>query len=40
MLGSDASFQIACVASGNAALQAELLALVARGIDGLARPAG
>lgn len=35
VLGSDASFQIAAVASGNAALQAELVAVVERGIDRL-----
>jgi myo-inositol-1(or 4)-monophosphatase len=35
VLGSDASFQIAAVASGNAALQAELVAAVERGIGRL-----
>ncbi|MBN2205420.1 MAG: hypothetical protein JW767_10400 [Thermoleophilia bacterium] len=36
VLGSDASFQIAAVASGNAALQAELVAAVEHGIGRLA----
>jgi len=35
VLGSDASFQIAAVASGNAALQAELVAAVERGMGRL-----
>ena len=39
LLGSDAAFQIACVASGNPALQAEIVALVERGLSELASPA-
>ena len=38
VLGSDASFQMACVASGNAELQAALVDCVQRGIRGLRRP--
>jgi len=40
VLGSDASFQIAAVASGNAALQAELVAAVERGSGRLGRRPG
>ncbi len=40
VLGSDASFQIACVASANQALHAKIVALVERGVRDLARPAG
>lgn len=35
LLGSDADYQIACIASGNETLQAELVAAVGRGIDRL-----
>jgi myo-inositol-1(or 4)-monophosphatase len=40
VLGSDASFQMATVAAGNAELQAALVASVQRGIAGLRRPGG
>ena len=39
VLGSDASYQMACIASANQALQDELVAIVQRGIDRL-QPAG
>jgi myo-inositol-1(or 4)-monophosphatase len=37
VLGSDASFQIACIASANATLHAGLVEVVGRGVDGLRR---
>ncbi|NLE23245.1 MAG: hypothetical protein GX624_10795 [Actinobacteria bacterium] len=40
VLGSDASFQLATIAAGNAELQAALVASVQRGIAGLRRPGG
>jgi len=40
VLGSDASFPIAVVASGNAALRAELVAVVERGTGRLERRPG
>jgi myo-inositol-1(or 4)-monophosphatase len=36
LLGSDAGYQLACIVSGNETLQAELVAVIGRGLDRLA----